>query len=195
VEIWTDGRVLDAMASAAGAGDRDARNVLWTIVRPHLEKLAFGLRVAHDDVPDLVQDALLSADTNLHRFDPRKGSFRTWLVTIIIHLRSNLWRRRARRARLLEAMRGTVRRNAAGQECDAPMQLQSALELSRMVPALSGRQRVVLFVYVIGGLSSHETGRLLDITADGVRSIARDARRRLERIAHRIPGGSSDRDT
>ena len=178
-EIWKRRDYLDRTALVAQEGDRDARNALWIVVRPRLEKIALALGVEFDDVADLVQDVLLCADRNLHKFDAAKGSFRTWLVTILGHLKHNLSRSKIRRARLLEAMRGNlVRRGAAGSRADLD-RLESSIELSRLLSTLSWRQREVLILYRIGDLTSRETGAVLGISAQTVRSIARDARSRL----------------
>ena len=181
--IWIRRQHLDDTAIAARADDRLARNTLWVVARPHIERIALASGSRLDDLPDLVQETLLAAHRHLHRFDPARGSFRAWLVTILFHVRNNLLRRRARRRRLLEALRQAPRcASTVPQESDTPLSgAEISLELRILMTALSDRQRTVLVLFWIGGLGSAEIGRALGITAAGARSIARDARRKLAR--------------
>jgi RNA polymerase sigma-70 factor (ECF subfamily) len=138
--------------------------------------------VAPGDIPDLVQDTLVAAHLNLEKFDPARGSVQTWVTTILAHLRLNLLRRRARRVRCLEALVGETGRGQVRCGGIAGGASPSGRDLVDMLAGLSRRQRQVLTVYAIGGLSARETGRVLGLTAAGVRSIARDARNRLARV-------------
>ena len=187
--IWIRREHLDDTAIAAHADDPLARNTLWVVARPHIERIALATGSRLDDLPDLVQEALLAAHRYLHSFDPARGSFRAWLVTILFHVRNNLLRRRARRRRLLEALRqAPVCGNTVQPGSGAPLAgAEISLELRTLLTALSERQRTVLVLFWIGGLGSAEIGRALGMTAAGVRSIARDARRKL---ARRVRTGS-----
>jgi RNA polymerase sigma-70 factor (ECF subfamily) len=178
-EIWAHRQYLDAVALTARTGDRDAREALWLAVRPRLERVAGGSGVHPCDIPDLVQDTVLSANQNLARFDPDRGSFRTWVIAILFHLRSNMWRTRARRRRALADLRRQSGSNGNGNGRGGLEPMEARVQLDRLLPKLSRRQRAVLVLYDIGGLSAYETGLVLGITPAGVRSIAREARNRL----------------
>jgi len=177
--IWRDRRHLDAVARAAQAGDGDATNALCIILRPYLGRIAIGMGIVPRDVPDLVQDTLVAAHFNLDRFDPGRGSVRTWVTTILTHLRLNLLRRRARRTRALEALAGAVGRVPGRRRIAWRGVPPGGGDILDILARLSRRQRQVVTVYAIVGLSARETGRLLGLTEAGVRSIARDARSRL----------------
>ena len=181
--IWIRRENLDDTAIAARADDRLARNTLWVVARPHIERIALATGSRIDDLPDLVQETLLAAHRYLHSFDPARGSFRAWLVTILFHVRKNLMVRRARRRRLLEALHQAPRcENTVPPGSDTLLAgAEISLELHTLLTALSDRQRTVLVLFWIGGLGSAEIGRALGMTAAGARSIARDARRKLAR--------------
>ncbi|HET6278187.1 MAG TPA: RNA polymerase sigma factor [Candidatus Polarisedimenticolia bacterium] len=180
--IWRDRWRLDDIARAAQAGDDEARNALCIIIHPHLERIAIGMGIVPRDVPDLVQEALVAAHLNLDRFDPARGSVRTWMTTILARLRLNQLRRRARRVRGLAALAGAAGDGAARHRAGGWGGPPGGGDIAGMLAGLSRRQRQVLTVYAIGGLSARETGRVLGLTEAGVRSIARDARSRLARV-------------
>jgi RNA polymerase sigma-70 factor (ECF subfamily) len=178
-EIWTHRQYLDAIAIAARDGDHDAREALWLTARPRLERVAGGSGVISGDIPDLVQDTILAANQNLFRFDPDRGSFRTWVISILLHLRSNMRRTRARRRRALDRLQRLTGPNGNGNGRGQLEPMEARVQLDRLLPKLSRRQRAVIVLYEIGGLSAYETGLILGITPAGVRSIAREARSSL----------------
>lgn len=181
--IWRDRRNLDDVARLAQSGDGDARNALCVILHPYLGRIAAGMGIVPRDIPDLVQDTLVAAHLNLDRFDPTRGSVQRWVTTILARLRLNLLRSRARRVRGLEALIGAAGRTPARYRPHGSGAALSGRDLADMLGGLSRRQRQVLTIYAIGGLSARETGRVLGLTAAGVRSIARDARNRLARVS------------
>jgi DNA-directed RNA polymerase specialized sigma24 family protein len=79
--------LADADASRFGA---------W--VAPHWSVMtAFALRLAdRGDADDIVQDALLTAWRRRATFDPRRGSPRTWLLTLTADSARRHWRRSRR---------------------------------------------------------------------------------------------------
>lgn len=178
-ELWTRKQDLDRLAVAARDGNADAREALWLTVRPRLVRIARGAGVFPTDVPDLVQDAVVAADQSLEGFHPEKGPFRSWMIAILRNLRSNLRRSRARRTVALAGLRRQPRSNGNGKGRLGP--IEARLQLDRLLPVLSRRQRTVLILYEIGGLSAYETALILGITPAGVRSIAREARQKLAR--------------
>ncbi|MCZ6695134.1 MAG: sigma-70 family RNA polymerase sigma factor [Acidobacteria bacterium] len=181
--IWTRRVHLDDTAIAARREERPARTTLWIVARPHLERIALASGASIDDLPDLVQETLLAAYRHMHSFDPVRGSFRAWLVTILFHIRNNQLRRRARRRLLLEALHQAPRCGSASADGSDPSSAgtEASLELSTLLTVLTDRQRTVLVLFWIGGLGGAEIGRILGMTAAGARSSARDARKKLAR--------------
>ncbi len=181
--LWNQRLRLDALAVEARPGDRDARERLWSVCRPKLTGVALGSGINPDDVPDLVQDALFSADTHLDSFDPGRGSFRSWLITILLNGRNNLTRSRARRARILQGMAPRGNGNGNGHGPGRLEPVEARLQINRLLPFLTRTQRTIVVLYEIGGLSAYEASLILGITPAGVRSVAREARRRMARLS------------
>jgi len=176
-----------ALAARASRGAEEER--LWQAARPRLVRIALALGVPAADVPDLVQDALFAAHRALRRFDPGAGSFEGWIGTIIVRRAQNLARSRRRRRRFLDALR-TIGLPVAPRSAPALDRLEARLVIERLLGCLSVSQREVVALYEFGEMDAAEAARVLGISAAGVRSIARDARRRLAEEA-RGPAGAA----
>jgi RNA polymerase sigma-70 factor (ECF subfamily) len=74
----------DNLISRGLLGDLDALNVLFTRYRRLLYCLAHRLLHNHEEAEDAVQSCLLSAFRNLSKVK-NQGSFRNWLVRILIN--------------------------------------------------------------------------------------------------------------
>ncbi len=165
--------------------DRQVTERLFAEARPRLIRVALSLGVDPDSAADLAQESLLAAHRNFHRFDPEKSSFEGWTSVILLRRARNLQRSRRRRSRMLRA----VRSRSSGGEDAGPAAAEARITLQRLLRELSDRQREVIALYEIAGLSAAETAALLDLTPAGVRSTARDARRRLTEFAGRKDDG------
>ena len=122
-----------------------------------------------------MQETLWSAHRNLKRFDAGRGSFQGWLGTILVRRTRNRWRALTRGRRLLRAL-AESRPVAVEPSARA---VEARLTLGRLLEPLTRRQREIVALYEIEGLSADEVAGILGISAGGVRSLARDARRRL----------------
>jgi RNA polymerase sigma-70 factor (ECF subfamily) len=172
---------LSSLVGAARDGDESTTERLYAAVRPRLLRTALALGVDPDDAADLVQETLWSAHRNLHRFDPQQASFESWLGLILVRRARNRWRGLVRKRRLLETLHVFSPRSTDS----AAGAVDARLTLERLLGGLTRRQREVVALYEIGGLGAGEVARVLGISSAGVRSLARDARRRLTEEASR----------
>lgn len=159
----------------------------WISARKHLCRIALALGVRAEDVPDVVQETFLVAHRARNRFDPQRGAFDAWLASILVGRARNRLRAAWRWRRLVAALRAIPfagRRNG-----DASLAgLEARLVVERLLKSLTDSQREVVALYEIAEMSADEAARLLGISAAGVRSIARDARCRLARVARASHG-------
>jgi RNA polymerase sigma-70 factor (ECF subfamily) len=167
------------LVESARRGDRDGADQLYSEVRPRLLRIALAMGADPDSASDTVQECLWAAHRNLHRFDSGQASFPGWLSVILVRRLRNRRRADARRTRLFEALRLSPARVEAG----AQRVVEARLTLARLLRALTDRQREVVALYEIGELDAAEAARALGLTPAGVRSIARDARRKLSEAA------------
>lgn len=181
----------DAAVTAAWPANDTSAERLWAEVRPRLMRIALAVGVRPDDVPDLVQETLIAAHAALPRFDAARGRLEAWVATILVRRAHNLARGRRRRERAIAAFvrsrpdpRPVVR--------DASAALEARLTLERLLEALTAEQREVVALYEIAEWSAEEVGGALGISPATVRSVARDARRRLAEEAERLRPGSEE---
>lgn len=170
---------LADIVEEARQGNSEAADRLFGEIRPRLIRIALAMGIDPDTASDTVQDTLLAAHRNLHRFDLRKGTFEGWMSKALVNMVRNRRRSMGRKRRLLAAFRAA----ASGATVSGQREVEARLTLKRMLMVLSHRQRDVIALYEIGGLGSDEVARVLDMTPAGVRSTARDARKRLETAA------------
>lgn len=187
-----EGENLDELAVAAQGGDAAATERLYELARLRLVRVSLALGVKPDDVPDLVQEILLSGWRNLHRFDGLKGSFIGWLIPGLKGRIYNEHRARTRRFLFLKKLR-TLTHPQEKESHDGPNALEARWILQKLLACLTARQREIVALYEIAGLNAREVAGLLGISEAGVRSVARDAKQRLRSEARRLEGERKNR--
>jgi RNA polymerase sigma-70 factor (ECF subfamily) len=163
-----DERTLVLMAQA---GDVEAFSRLVQLYWVRLVR--FARSVAGDsDAEDLVQDGFVSAWEKLPGLqDPR--AFSSWVMRIV----SRKCFRRARRVRYLVSL------DALSDPADpAGSDSVESVEVERVLAILPARQRAVMHLTVIEGMSDTEIGAVLHIAAASVRSHRRRARDTLSSV-------------
>lgn len=154
---------------------------------------ALALRVAYalvgDEAPDVVQDAMVKAFRNLHRFRPG-GPFRAWLLRIVTNESSNRRRSAGRRAQL--ALR--VRRAESSQGTAlSPEAIAVAEERRQMLADAVGRlpeiDRQVIALRWFAELSEAEMATALECAPGTVKSRLARALDRLRRELGEVDDG------
>ena len=84
----------DAVIQRALGGDQHGYAELYDQFASGLYRLCYSLLVNEQDAEDILQESFLYAFKNLHRFDSRKASLKTWLCTIAISRCRNTYRRK-----------------------------------------------------------------------------------------------------
>ena len=149
-----------------------------TLVRRYLRRasaIARRLLGNAEDAEDLVQDAFVRALGRIHRFDEDRA-FGPWFFRLLINAGLNARKSRARRA--MEPEHSDLPSTAAG-----PEQLLERREIverfEKAVQALPPRQRLIVTMYEVDGLSSHEIAEMLGISPETVRWHHHQARHAL----------------
>lgn len=153
-------------------GDRGAFSDLVASHWTPLVRLARSV-VGDADAEDAVQDALVAAWRHLASLR-EPGAFSAWLARVV--LRSCF--KRARRERPWLPLDDAPEPHAATDPGDA-------LDVERLLAALAPRQRAVMHLTVVEGMSDSEIAGVLEISAAGVRSHRRRAR---ESLSHLLNG-------
>jgi RNA polymerase sigma-70 factor, ECF subfamily len=149
-----------------------------TLVRRHLSRatsIAHRLLGNADDAEDLVQDAFMRALDRLASFDVTRA-FAPWFYRLLINAGINA--RKARALRTMEPERGDL---AARSE--NPLELTVRKEIrdrfAAALASLPSRQRLVVSMFEVDGLSTAEIGESLGIRRETVRWHLHRARQTL----------------
>jgi RNA polymerase sigma-70 factor, ECF subfamily len=168
-----DGALIErARAGAEAAFD--------TLVRTYMEqafRVAFRVVGHREDAEDLVQEAFLAAHQYIDSFEVGRP-FGPWLMRIVVNRGANLRRSRARRSTEPET-EGVSDAPSALEETewrDTGRVLQDALA------TLSERQRLIVTMFDVDGLSSAEIGEMMELAPGTVRWHLHEARRHLRGV-------------
>jgi RNA polymerase sigma-70 factor (ECF subfamily) len=182
-------RIADGeLARLCAARDPDAVRHVITANNQRLVRTAWSILRDRGEAEEALQAAYLSAFASIGGFEAR-SSLSTWLTRIVVN--EALGRRRAaeRRRRQLQqegvAVLDSYRENLMrGSEAEAPdvalarEQIRKLLE--QAVADLPDTFRTVFVLREIEGLSSEETGAILDVPVQTVKTRLFRARRRLK---------------
>lgn len=165
-------------------GARAGSDWAWRAIYDELAPVVLGyLRKQRAPSPeDLTGEVFLQVVRDLHRFDGDADGFRSWVFTIAHHRLIDA-RRKQQRHRVEpqptadidthlphdDHVERTALTHVAGEE---------ALEL---LEVLTGDQREVLLLRLVGGLSVRETAEAMEKTEGAVKALQRRALSALER--------------
>ncbi|UMP07240.1 RNA polymerase sigma factor ShbA [Amycolatopsis sp. EV170708-02-1] len=173
---------LDAVLPAAAAGASGATAEVIRAITPAITRYCNArLRSTTITAEDVVQEVLLAVISNLPRYQHTRGSFLPYVYAIASHKVADAWRNDARhRAEPVDQVPDY------GDEDNVPEQRvlsrERAAELGKLLDILPSRQRDILVLRVIVGLSAAETADALGISPGMVRVTQHRALTRLRDI-------------
>src|SRR5664279_4373635 len=85
---------IEALIRRCLQGEQESYATLYELVAPGLYQLAYSILLHQQDAEDVVQEAMVYVFRNLHRYQPERGAFRTWLYTITVSRCRNARRRK-----------------------------------------------------------------------------------------------------
>ena len=172
---WTD----EALMQAYAAGDRRAFRVLFERYAPTLLRVARRHLPGEDDAKEVVQQTLFQLHAARRDFDTSRR-FRPWLLTILMNLVRQYYRRRKRRPEVdLEHAPEPQDSTAT----DAPLQsAQSASLVRNAMQELPSGQRDVLVLHWLEERPYAEVGEILGLSEAAVRVRAHRAYGKLREI-------------
>jgi RNA polymerase sigma-70 factor (ECF subfamily) len=177
-----------ALVARARAGDSAAFD---TLVRTYMEqafRVAYRVVGHREDAEDLVQESFMAAYQYLDSFETGRP-FGPWLIRIVLNRGSNLRRSRTRRS--MEPEQDGVSEAPSAllesERSDTGRILHDALG------TLSERQRMIVTLFDVDGLTSAEIGEMMDLAPGTVRWHLHEARRQLRGVLSRFFGGDDGR--
>ena len=144
--------------------------------------LAYGILGNRSDAEEAVQEAFLSVWRALATFDPRAGSIRTWLLSVVRHRAIDVLRARRRRPEcVLEEHESPIDPGAVDSAAIASADREYVLGLIAGLPAA---QWEVLELAYFAGLSHTEIAERLGLPVGTVKGRIRLALDRLRVETH-----------
>jgi RNA polymerase sigma-70 factor, ECF subfamily len=178
-----------ALVARVRDGDASAFDALVRTYMEQAYRVAYRVVGHREDAEDLVQEAFLAAYQYLDSFEIGRP-FGPWLMRIVLNRGANMRRSRARRSTEPET-EGVS---------DAPSALEESERqdlgrvLHQALGTLSERQRMIVTMFDVDGLTSAEIGEMLELAPGTVRWHLHEARRQLRSVLGRIFGGDEPRD-
>ena len=163
-----------ALVTRVRAGDRSAFDGLVHAYMRQAFQLAYRVVGHREDAEDLVQEAFLAAYQYLDSYDVTRP-FGPWLMRIVLNRGANL--RRSRKRRETEPETDAV--SPAPSALEESERAEARVQLVQAMATLTERQRMIVTMFDVDGLTSTEIGDVLDLSPGTVRWHLHEARRTL----------------
>jgi RNA polymerase sigma-70 factor (ECF subfamily) len=177
------------LIEAAAAGDLQAFEELARGVHEQAYRIARRILGSPEEAADLAQRACLRVWERLHRFHPRRGSFRSWYCRIVVNLAIDRHRRLKLQRRFEIAAEPRLGREPLSPAA-APDEALRAVEIERVFERvavfLSGPQRAAFTLVEVEGLDSTQAAEIMGVRASTVRNHLAAARAVLRAQMHRL---------
>ena len=169
-------------------GDRSAFDELYRRYSPQAYGLAFRLTGQQLLAQDVVHDAFLALWRAPEAYDPARGAFRTFFLSLVHHRavdtirREERLRKRTERAANLEPVHGE---DVAEDVVDHAALADRRREVREALSTLPEDQRRVLEMAYFGGMTQVAIAEQLDIPLGTVKTRTLAAMRKLRRALYR----------
>ncbi len=174
---------LDAVVADAVAGDRDALREVLEIIRPIVVRYCRArvgtLERSGLSADDVAQEVCLAAVMALPRYRDRGRPFLAFVYGIAAHKVADAYRAVGRDLSYPTESVPERSSTQAGPEQSA-MDADSVTRMSALLDVLPGKQRDILILRVVVGLSAEETAEAIGSTAGAVRVAQHRALARLK---------------
>lgn len=144
-------------------------------------QVAYRVVGHREDAEDLVQDCFLAAYQYLDSYDVDRP-FGPWITRIVLNRGANLRRSRARRATEPE----TDAVSTAPSALDEATRAEARAKLVEVMATLNERQRMIVTMFDVDGMTSSEIGERLELAPGTVRWHLHEARRVLRQALARF---------
>jgi RNA polymerase sigma-70 factor, ECF subfamily len=162
-------------------GDTTAFDGLVKAYMRQAFQMAYRVVGHREDAEDLVQESFLAAYQYLDSFDVERP-FGPWIMRIVLNRGANLRRARARLATEPE----TDGISSAPSALDEATRAEARTKLVEVMATLSDRQRLIVTMFDVDGMTSTEIGERLELAPGTVRWHLHEARRVLRSALSRF---------
>lgn len=172
-----------ALVLRVRAGDEPAFDELVRLYMRQAFQVAYRVVGHREDAEDLVQEVFLAAHQYLDSFDVTRP-FGPWVMRIVVNRGANLRRSRTRRT-TEDEVDGVSTAPSALEESE---RAELRMILTRALATLPERQRMIVTLFDVDGMTSSEIGEMMDLAPGTVRWHLHEARRALRSVLSRVVG-------
>jgi len=183
----TDSSMTDTeFIARAKRGDEAAQRLLYEAHHAAAFRLAYLLLQDACDAEEVVQDAFVYVLRSLHRYDPERGSFWTWLRVVLVSRCRNKRRRKQVETVSLETLAVAGQAPADPKPASDPAGLLEVRGTQqavwRALEQVSPGARDALILRYYEGLPYAEIGTILGCSADAARARVAHGKTQLRRL-------------
>jgi RNA polymerase sigma-70 factor (ECF subfamily) len=176
----------DVLATAAGAGDRRALELLLDRHADRIHAVCRRILGRSDDALDATQEAMIAVVRGIDRFDGR-SAFTTWLYRVATNAALDEGRRRSRRPDPVE----TVPESAGATQVSVDAEVGARVDVDAALARLPAEFRVAVVLRDLCDLDYAEIADVLDVPPGTVRSrIARGRAQLAELLGNHGAGAA-----
>ena len=182
IDLTEGHEVRESLVARARNHDVDAWEALYRLSYPGLRAYA-SRRVGPDLADDVVSETMAKAVAGLDRYEPGR-SFNAWLFGIARHVIADMGRKRRRWERRPPDI-------SQSEEQHPGEALELNIEHAQILDAfgrLSARDREVLELRVVAGLTAEQVGAVIGMKPDAVRTAQSRALARLRKLVAESDG-------
>ncbi|MFZ0970855.1 MAG: sigma-70 family RNA polymerase sigma factor [Solirubrobacteraceae bacterium] len=155
-------------------GDVRAFEVVFDRHSPAAFSLAYRMCGRRATAEDIVQDAFLSLWRSESGYDPRRGSVRSWVLSVVHNRAVDALRRLGAKAGLDVPDEGMAERLPAVETTDAEVERrEAARQVRTALDELPPDQRQVLELAYFGGFTHNQIAEMLDLPPGTVKGRMR----------------------
>ena len=171
--------IAPELVRQAQSGDQRAFGDLLAALRPTVVRYC-AAKLDRNDVEDVVQDALMRLVNAIDVYRP-VAPIEAYAMRITSNAIANHYRCVRRGARVVPLAKVPEQSCPASDSEQRVLRAELASVLAAQVRTLPGRQKDIVLLRVVHGLSAEETAHLLDTTPGAVRVAQHRAVRRLRK--------------
>lgn len=164
-------------------GDQTGYTHLYQWFANGVYRLCYSLVLNRQDAEDVMQEVFVYAFKNLHRFDPDRASFKTWLYTITVSRCRNTYRRKRHpQIHWGQLFRWEVPAPRSEMPEAALAQRDAQEAVAAALAALPPQMREAVVLRYGHGLTYREIAEVMDCPAKTAESRVRLAHERLRSL-------------
>ncbi|MBZ0293586.1 MAG: sigma-70 family RNA polymerase sigma factor [Anaerolineae bacterium] len=182
--------VINRLIAGCLHGDQQCYEALYSHFSGGIYRLCYGLLLHRQDAEDVMQEAFVYAFKNLHRYDARRASLKTWLYTIAISRCRNQYR--SKRPLLLD-FTNLLGLEVAGPKSETPeaalMEQTTRDTIEHALGDLSPRLREAVVLRYGHGLTYREMAEVIGCPQKTAESRVRLAHEALRGLLQQVGPG------